>query len=253
MIKSIEALWLAAGLCLVPVITLQAAEYPAQLQWAGVHEVSVPVEAVVETLAVEAGERVQKGQLLLQLHAEPFDYRRQRAQAEVDALLPQLEDARREKDDARALYEQTVLSDVELQAAEIRYRSLQAGLRQARAGLKLAQWEAGWTRLRASRDAVVIEVNARPGQVIAGDVRSRPLLLLADAGSMLASAALPLATAMTLQLGDSITLRIGEHEYPARVQSVAMQADAGGKVTVYALFQSRQRYIAGMSAILVLP
>ncbi len=232
---------------------LSAAEYPAQLQWADVHIVSVPVEAMVSDVAVHAGQRIKAGEVLLQLRDEPLRHALRAAQAKVAALQPQLEDAQREKNDAEALYEQTVLSDVELQAAQIRYRRIEAQMQQAHAELALARWRASWATLHSPVDGIVIERNVHPGQMIAGDHRSKPLLQLASMVVMLAQAQIPAKLAAALAPGEVLSVVFAGKRHRAVVSEIILLPDRQGQVQLRARFTPAGPALAGQSATLILP
>ncbi len=246
-IRFFVLLWL-----LQPAVLL-ADTFDARLDWAGLRIVSVPVEGVVSKVLVKPGQRVSQGELLLQLHEAPHHYRLQQAQAELDAITPQRADALREKNDAEALYEQTVLSDVELQAAQIRYRQLDAEWRRARAALKLAQWRASWTRIKAQQDALVIASEVAPGQVIAGDMRSKPLLWLASSQAMLAVAFVPVSKLAALQPGEAARVEVNGKQYDAVIQQIDLHNIVDGKVKLAARFETNGSLIAGQPATLTLP
>ena len=240
-------LWL-----LQPAVLL-ADTFDARLDWADRRIVSVPVEGVVSKAPVRPGQRVSQGELLLQLHEAPHRYRLQQAQAAVDAIEPQRADELRKKNDAEALYEQTVLSDVELQAAQIRYRQLDAEWRRARAELKLAQWRASWTRVKAQQDVLVIASEVAPGQVIAGDMRSKPLLWLASSQAMLASAFVPVSQLAALQPGEAARVEVDGKQYDAVIQQIDLLNIVDGKVKLAARFETNRPLVAGQLAKLVLP
>ena len=246
-IRFFVLLWL-----LQPAVLL-ADTFDARLDWAGLRIVSAPVEGVVSEVLVRPGQRVSQGELLLQLHEAPHRYRLQQAQAAVDAIAPQRADALREKNDAEALYEQTVLSDVELQAAQIRYRQLDAEWRRARAALMLAQWRAGWTRIKAQQDALVIASEVAPGQVIAGDMRSKPLLWLASSQAMLAVASAPVSKLAALQPGEAVRVEVNGKQYDAVIQQIDLHNIVDGKVKIAARFETNGSLIAGQPATLTLP
>ena len=232
---------------------LLAAEYPAHLRWADVRIVSVPIEAVVARVAVRAGQLVQRGEMLLQLQAEPLRHGLRSAQARVEAIEPELEDALREKNDAEALYEQMVLSEVELRNAQIRHRQVAARLAQARAERDLARWRVAWAQLEADDEALVIERRVQPGQVIAGDLRGAPLLRLASASAMLAEADIPAKVAAALALGDAVAVMVDGKRHDARVSEIQLQADNQGLVRLSVRLAKTGGMVAGLPARLLLP
>jgi len=146
-----------------------------------------------------------------------------------------------------------VLSDVELQAAQIRYRKLDAEWQRARAALKLAQWQAGWTRITAGQDALVIDSSVVPGQMIAGDTRSQPLLRLASANALLATASVPGQRLAAIQPGDAVHVTVAGQRHAAVIERIDWQQPGAGRASVSARFETGQVWLAGQAATLELP
>ena len=92
-----------------------AGDHDAVLDWSGLHIVSFPLDGGVTSVHVRAGDRVARGDKLVELNTEPIEIRIDQYEAELAARKPVLADAKRDFEHAKSLYEQTVLSDVELQ------------------------------------------------------------------------------------------------------------------------------------------
>ena len=132
---------------------------------------------VAEVLA-RRGVAVRKGQLLVRLEEAPFRARLGAAEARLRAEEAALRQADRELERARELYERTLLSDYELQEAEV--AQLQARARRAGAWSRLveARTDLARARLRAPFDGRVGRVFAYPGMVVQNSQQVQPLLEL---------------------------------------------------------------------------
>lgn len=219
-------------LCGCAAFSAMAAEYPARLDTAEKHIVSVAVEGLVSKVMVKPGDRVSKDQTLISLDTQPFQIKVDEKKARVAALKSAFQDAKRENDQAQSLYEQTVLSDVELQRIQIAYRIAGAELNEARAQLKLVQWELDNAVQRAPWSGWVLNSAVHSGQVIVGDVRSRPLIVLGRDGKLSATALIPPVVAAKLKLGEKLTIKVGAKKYSAEIRSLQAQdmAEAGNIV-----------------------
>jgi RND family efflux transporter MFP subunit len=252
-------LYLAALLVVVVnASNADASEYDAVLDWAGIYVVSFPLDGGVTHVHVRPGDRVSKGKKLVELNPVPLDIRIKRFQAEVAARQPVLSDAKREFEHAQSLYEQTVLSDVELQRAQHAYEKASAELAASRAQLDYALWRKDMASAVAPWDAWVVQRNVEPGQMLVAEQRSRPLLVLAKAGLMAASAVLPLSVVQVLQSGQAATVLIGDQQYIATVVSVGMAPEKGieqGPYRVVVEFEvgAKDLYRAGQAATIRLP
>lgn len=204
---------------------LHASEYDALVELGVDAVITVPVEGIVQTVEVVQGQQVKQGDVLLRLNPHTYQLRLKKAKAVLAAAEPVYRDALREKNDAKSLYEQTVLSEVELQAAMIAYDQADAKREQAEAELGLARWALGWTTVKAPFDAFITEVDVLPGQMIAGDNRSAILMRLAAAGKRVAIARLSRDDVVGIDIGSNARVKIGDKEYTATVSRIEMGAD----------------------------
>ena len=235
----------------------QAGNLDARLAWAGLYFVSFPLDGGIARVHVRPGDRVSKGARLVELDMEPIEITVSRRQAEVAALEPVQADTRRDFEHAQSLYEQTVLSDVELQRARHAYEKAAAELTASRARLKYANWQKRRAVATAPFDAQVVVREVEPGQMLVAEQRSRPLLVLARTGVMTARALLPLSSTVQLATGQSVEVVVDDKVYPAIVSSLGSPADGGDDqyYQVEAEFEhSRDEVLrAGQAAIIRLP
>lgn len=235
-----------------------AGDFEAVLDWAGIYVVNFPLDGGVANVYVREGDRVSKGTKLLELNPAPLDIRISQFQAELAANRPVLADAKREFEHAQSLYEQTVLSDVELQRARHSYEKATAELAASSARLSYAQWQRDMASVAAPWDAWVVERKVEPGQMLVAEQRSRPLLVLAKTGVMTARAELPLSSVQALATGQSARVLIGNRQYAAIVTSLGMRAETRAKAGYYEVeveFEVRpdDAFRAGQAATIQLP
>lgn len=215
--------------------TAAARDLQAVLDWAEQHVVCFEVNGLVEKVHVRAGERVSRGARLIELDTEPFEISFGQFEASVAAREPVLAEAKREYDQAGSLYEQTVLSDVELQRTQHAFEQARAELAQSKAALQLARWRLDRTRVLAPWGAWVIQRNVEPGQVLVDDQRSAPLLVLARDDIMTARAMLPAAAIQTLRIGQKVSVLIDGSRHDAEIISVGMQPETADGEPLYRL------------------
>jgi len=91
-------------------------------------ELTTRVSGVVESVLVKPGQRVKKGAVLLRLDKTILQARLEEAVAEHARAQADEADAKREQGRAQELYDRTVSSTSELEAAELRYTRAQAAL-----------------------------------------------------------------------------------------------------------------------------
>ncbi len=248
---------LLLGLLLVQV-RLFAAGVDAELVWARRVELGTPVKGVIQRIEVEAGQRVEKGALLLQLDQRMFVADVNRQQARLRKLVAVRAEARREWDRARELYDRTVLSDHELQVAENAWIAADADYQAARAALQLAKIELEQSSLKAPFDAWVIRRDAEVGETVVPNLQPAVLLVLADATRLRARGAIDASRLADLKIGMPATVVSGGKEFKGRIARLVLEPRpaAEGSAPYYIEVEfspGESRLLAGQAAEIRLP
>jgi RND family efflux transporter MFP subunit len=173
---------------------------------------SFKVGGVIETLAVEAGDRVQAGQVLAVLK-----------RAEVDAAVAQasegVEKARRDLERARQL-------QVDEVATEEQVENLTTAYNVARANLRAAEFNARFARIEAPADGIVLQRLARASELVQG---GQPVLVLgATDEGWIVRVGLADRDAVRVEAGDAATVAFDAfpgREFPGRVARIGSSAD----------------------------
>jgi len=141
-------------------------------------ELTTRVSGVVDQVLVKPGQRVKKGAVLLRLDKTVLQARLDEAAAELTRAQADEGDAKRELERAQELFNRTVSSTSELDAATLRYARAQAALSGANARRAIAQKNLSDAELKAPFDGVVSAIPGAPGTVVAADCQPRPLVIL---------------------------------------------------------------------------
>lgn len=171
--KQRMAIMALAGACLVQVSPVRAAEKV---------ELTTRVSGVVQEVLVRPGQRVKKGTVLLRLDPTILRARLDEAAAEHARAQADEADGKRELERAQDLFDRTVSSTSELDAAALRYARAQAALSAANARRTIAQKNLSDAELKAPFDGTVSALPGGPGTVVVADCQPRPLVVL-DPGS----------------------------------------------------------------------
>ncbi len=147
--------------------------------WAADVELTTRVSGMVEEVLVKPGQRVKKGTVLLRLERTVLQARLDEAAAEQMRAQADEADAKREQERAQELFNRTVSSSSELEAATLRHARAQAARAAAEARRAIAQKNLKDAELRAPFDGVVKAVPGAPGTVVAADCQPRPLVVIA--------------------------------------------------------------------------
>jgi RND family efflux transporter MFP subunit len=140
-------------------------------------ELTTRVSGVVEAVLVSPGQRVKKGEPLVRLEPTIHQARLDEAGAELERARADEADARRDLDRVQELYNRTVSSTTELDAARLRYARAKAALTVVESRVAVARKNLEDATLKAPFDGVIAALAAAPGMVVVADCQQpRPLL-----------------------------------------------------------------------------
>jgi RND family efflux transporter MFP subunit len=141
-------------------------------------ELTTRVSGVVEEVLVKPGQRVKKGAVLLRLDKTVLQAQLDEATAEQARADADDGDARRELERAEELFNRTVSSASELEAATLRHARAKAALSGANARRVIAQKNLADAELKAPFNGVVKSVPGGPGTVVTADCQPKTLVIL---------------------------------------------------------------------------
>jgi macrolide-specific efflux system membrane fusion protein len=192
-------------------------------------DVGAQVSGQIQTLHVQLGQQVKKGELLVSL--DPELARNDVARAEA-ALLQQkallesrqvdLATARRERDRQRRLLAGDATAALEAERAESDLAKLEAEVRgqsavmsRLQADLAQAQVRLGYTRITAPMDGTVVSLPVQVGQTVIAVQITPVMLTLADLDTITVRTKVPEADIQTVQVGQvaRFTTLAGEGQF----------------------------------------
>lgn len=207
------------------------------------------VSGRVQTLFVEEGDTVEKGQLLLQLDPQAFEAETEKAQAEVNARQITIEAAREKlqnlnKQLARqtrlmqqGLQHQQIIDDLtnQVSLAKIDVRVAQANLQQAQATLKFVQDQLAKTSFLSPMTGLVSSLDIKQGEtVIAGttNIIGSDLMTIADPSVILAEIRVDEADISRVALQQKVEIYAAawpKHPFNGRVTQIGTSAKHHGQ------------------------
>jgi RND family efflux transporter MFP subunit len=150
--------------------------------------IAAQVPGTVTRLDVRAGDRVQAGQVLVELDARAAEQTAGAIEALAAANGAGLEAASREFDRQQKLFAREYISRAALERAEAQYLARKAELEAGTAQAQAARTQAGHHRIVAPWAGIVAEVPATVGDMA---MPGKPLLVLLEPGALRVSATLP--------------------------------------------------------------
>ena len=222
-----------AGLALMSLFCsqAQAAQFDATLQWSKRAELGVPVSGVVQAIYADVGQRVAKGEKLLQLDDTVFKVRVKEAGSTLKSQIEHYKEAERELKRSMDLYERTVLSDHELQVAKNNAVKAAAMRDQAQADLVKAKQVLKYSSLRAPFNALVLERHAQEGKVIAAGLKPQTLFVVADADQMLARMYVSEAQLNQFKLGQTAKVMLADTQMEGVIKAIGFEPASGASNT----------------------
>ncbi len=175
-------------------------------------EIKSKVAGQVLKVFVDAGDKVKKGQLLLQL--DPVDYERQVARTDADVAaaknaleFSELSLSRREN----GLKERGVAQmDVDTAAADVKAKKV--ALQTATVAYNAAQDQLHYTRIVAPMDGTITERGIQPGEVVTPGVQAtfegKALLTVSDLSTLIVKADLNQIDVAKVKLGQKVTVTL---------------------------------------------
>ena len=236
--------------------TSWAADAPAVLQWSHRVELSAPVSGVVQTVNVDVGDQVRKGQVLLVLDGAIYQAKVAEIQAGITRLDAEAAEAKRDLVRVEELYNRTVVATADLDQAKLRNTRAESMLAEARASLRQNQKVLNDTIVRAPFDAVVVVRQVEPGMSVAAGLQPQILLILAKSGEMLARLYLPATQLDKLKAGQAATVSTGGQSYAGKIKALGLEPskhDGDASYQVDVAFTSKEQLRAGAAAVVKLP
>ena len=216
--------------------TSQATELEAKLGWTGYQKHGFAVNGIVDKVHVKVGEKVKKGVVLARLGITPFNYQIKQCQAKIDKYNPEIFDAKVELDQAEELFERTVLSEVELQKIDGRYKKLIESQKEVKAECLLWRWQAELSVLKARDFSYILSSNITESMVISDENKTSIFIELVSAKQASAVSLLSYQQKSQFNIGQEIKVIIDQQEFSAKVESIALQPNKENKYKLEAKF-----------------
>jgi membrane fusion protein, multidrug efflux system len=183
---------------------------------------------IVERL-VNAGDRVEAGQVIARLDDVDLRLAENSAKAAVDAARSRRDVARDNLERGKALLPQATISQTAYDTRRNEMDGAAAALESAEAQLRQASNAAGYATLRADNAGIVTAVMAEPGQVVN---IGQAVITLAHLGETEVAVAVPEQDAGFLAIGQParVTLWAGPRQsIEGRIREIAGQADPASR------------------------
>ncbi|WP_051412510.1 efflux RND transporter periplasmic adaptor subunit [Pseudoxanthomonas sp. J35] len=174
---------------------------------------------------VDAGARVEQGQVLAELDPADQELQARAAQAQLAAAEAEATRARADLDRYAKLVEQQLVSRSAYEAQKTAYEAAAGQARAARAQYEVSRNQAGYAELRAPRAGVIASRQAEAGQVVAA---GQTVFVLAADGGREVAIDLPEDRIREFKVGDAARVELWStpgRQLPGRIREIAAAAD----------------------------
>ena len=211
--------------------------------------------ATIERVAVNSGDEVSQGEILVRLDSDEYEARLQQAKEALAGSQARQAEARTAFDRVAQLWRTSpgTITQGDYDQAVARYRSAEAEVRRLQQEVAEAEVLLSYAEIKAPKSGRIVKRLAEPGDTA---TRGQPLLEIYDARSLRLEAPVPEQLAVKLKLGDPLTVRIDalDEVVEGTVDEVEPQADVLSRsfLVKVALPESDKLY-EGMTGRLLIP
>jgi HlyD family secretion protein len=143
-------------------------------------QVGTQVSGQVSAIYADFNDHVKKGQLLARIDPTLLVQAVRDAEAGLERNNADRDNAQRNFDRDKALYDKKVLTEAEYQTSQYQLAVAQANVKSANVSLERARRNLSYTEIYAPIDGVVIERNVDVGQTVAASLQAPQLFLIAN-------------------------------------------------------------------------
>ena len=176
-------------------------------------KISANVGAKILKLGVKEGDRVQRGQLLVELDRARYEALTERARSALRSSEANLRKARSEYRRMKELFAKDLISEAELETALASFELAQSQVEQNRASLKQARDDLEKTTIYAPMAGTVSQLNKEEGEIALGaQFQADVIMVVADLSRMEILSEIDENDIVDVSLGD--TARIDIDAFP---------------------------------------
>jgi len=170
-------------LTITPKTTTLFSEFPATIQGQQNIEIRPKIDGYIQTIYVDEGTTVRKGQLLFRISAPQYEQEVRTARANIKIAQADVNAAQMQVNKVRPLVEKDIISKYELESAEYTLQAKVAALAQAKATLANAQTNLGYTSVTSPVSGVVGTLPYRLGSLVSSNT-AQPLTTVSNIGNI---------------------------------------------------------------------
>ena len=213
-------------------------------------DITPEVTGEIVKLPVKEGDKVKKGDLLIQINAKQYEANKESAEANLEAAKSnaamrkaELENLQAQYERTKELYNKNLSSDAEFQAAKSSYESSKASYQgamanvsQSEASLKGMEDQLSKTTILSPMDGTVTKLNVELGERVLGSFYSQGtnIMTVSDLNNMEAIADVDENDVVLVAIGDTARIKVdafGDKIFKGLVKEIGNSAISTGTGT----------------------
>ncbi len=170
-------------------------------------EVAPSMSAIIDSIAVEEGDKVKKGQLLFRLRGSDMSLRVDQARSGQKSAEVQLAAARTEYERMQRLLDKNAIERAQFDRAKAAYDAAMAGVDQAKVGVSMARRGLGDTTVESPISGVVTAVPKNPGEM-ATMMPPTVVVVVEDQSKLKVRFRMPESSLASLKVGEPVNVNL---------------------------------------------
>ena len=172
-------------LTILPRQTTLFTDFPATIQGQQNIEIRPKIDGYIETIYVDEGATVKKGQPLFHISAPQYEQEVRTAQADIKIAQADVNAAQMQVNKVRPLVEKGIISKYDLESAQYTLESKEAALAQAQARLANARTNLSYTAVSSPVNGIVGTIPYKIGSLVSSNT-TLPLTTVSNIGNIYA-------------------------------------------------------------------
>jgi HlyD family secretion protein len=224
-------------------------------------KISANVSARIMNIAIEEGDVVKKGDLLVELDKAQYEAAYEKAQSYVQSNKANLRKVTSDMKRINALFNQDLTSTAELESAEAQLQLAESQVVQAEAALKQSLDDLNKTRIEAPMSGIVTSLEKEVGEIALGSVfQEDVILIISDMSEVKVEVEVDETDVVNVSIGDSANIEfdalpdtifvgtVSEIAHSATTKSAGTQEQVTNFKVQVAVSGNDARFRPGMSA-----
>ena len=228
-------------------------DVPATVRSKQTTNVAARILAPIRAIHVKAGDRVKKGDVLVELDNRNNRSNVAQSKENINAIQAQLVQARSHYNRTKSLFSKESVTKAQLEQASAAYNSLKAQLASAKQILSSAQTTLSYSQIKAQFSARVIDRFAEPGDLASPGMK---ILTLYDPSALRIDANVRESLALTLKMGQQLKTEIPalHKSIQATIEEIVPAANPGARsFLIKAKIEQKGELLPGMFARIRIP